>query len=138
METKSKRIVFLSGPMRGIPRPEGIAWREKARKLLGDGFKVLHAYRGREERETFTDPRGAVIRDKTDIIRADIVIVNDTNPDASMIGTAMEVFFAHSLNKVIILFGEGHVKDYWLNYHSHIRTATLEEACDVVRKLFKE
>ncbi len=138
MDICYKKTVFLSGPMRGISRPDGIAWREKAKILLGNDFKVLHAYRGREEKETFTDPRGAVIRDKSDIIRADIVIVNDTNPNASMIGTAMEVFFAHTLNKVVILFGDGHINDYWLNYHSHIRATTLEEACDIVKKLFIE
>jgi hypothetical protein len=132
----SPRIVFLSGPMRGIPRSEGLAWRNTAKELLEPRFKVLHAYRGREEKETFTDPRGAVIRDKSDIMRSEIVIVNDTNPDASMIGTAMEVFFAHSLNKIVILFGNGHPNDYWLNYHSHIRAQTLEEACDIVNKLF--
>ena len=31
-----------------------------------------------EKKETFPDPRGAVIRDKDDIKRADIIIVNDT------------------------------------------------------------
>lgn len=130
--------VFLSGPMRGIPRKEGIAWREKARRLLGSKFHVLHAYRGREEKETFTDPRGAVIRDKNDIARSEIVIVNDTLVNASMIGTAMEVFYAHSLDKVVIVFGNGHEKDYFLNYHSHLRVKTLENACEIVKKLFIE
>lgn len=132
----NKHIIFLSGPMRGVPRAEGIAWRESARKLLGDGFLILHAYRGREEKETFPDPRLAVIRDKQDINRADVVIVNDSIPNASMIGTAMEVFYAHSLNKVVILFGDVHPKDYWLNYHSHTRVATLEEACELVKRMF--
>ncbi|MDD4937399.1 MAG: hypothetical protein PHX34_00045 [Candidatus Shapirobacteria bacterium] len=132
------RIVFLSGPMRGISRSEGLAWRNEIKKGLEPQFKVLHAYRGREEKETFTDPKGAVIRDKNDIMRADIVIVNDINPNASMIGTAMEVFMAHSLNKIVIVFGEGHLEDYWLNYHSHIRVKTLEEACNVVNSLFIE
>ena len=133
-----KKVVFLSGPMRGVSRIEGIAWREKARKLLGKDFEVLHAYRGREERETFPDPRGAVIRDKNDIIRSDIVIVNDTVADASMIGTSMEVFFAHSRDKVVILFGHAHDEDYWLNYHSHIRVSSLEEACELVKRMFSE
>jgi len=132
----NRRIVFLAGPMRGIPRPEGLAWRNEIKKLLEPQFKVLHAYRGREDKETFTDPRGAVIRDKSDVMRSDIVIVNDTSPNASMIGTAMEVFFAYSLNKTIIIFGEGHPSDYWLNYHCHIRVKALEEACDIVNRLF--
>lgn len=133
----SKKVIFLSGPMRGIPRFDGIAWREQAKMLLGDDFLVLHAYRGREEKETFPDPRGAIVRDKQDIRRCDVMIVNDTF-DASMIGTSMEVFFAHSIDKPVIVFGRVHENDYWLNAHSHMRVETLEEACVLVRKLFRD
>ncbi len=134
----NKRTIFLSGPMRGIPRAEGLIWRENIKSTLGDDFVVLHAYRGREEAETFPDPRGAIVRDKQDIRRSDVVIVNDMFEDASMIGTAMEVFFAYSLDKAVIVFGKAHENDYWLNGHSHIRVSTLEEACGVVRTLFKD
>ncbi len=134
----NKKIVFLSGPMRGIERKEGIAWRKEAQVLLGDNFKVLQAYRGREEEETFPDPRAAVIRDKDDIRRSDIVIVNDSYDNASMIGTAMETFYAHSFDKIVIIFGHAHDKDYWLNYHSHIRVDSLKEACKLVKEMFSE
>lgn len=132
------KIIFLSGPMRGIPREEGIAWREKAKSLLGEDFRVLYAYRGREEKETFPDPRGAIIRDKNDIKKSDIVIVNDTFKNASMIGTAMEVYYAYTKEKPIIIFGHAHDKDYWLNYHSHTRVNTLEDACNLIKKLFND
>lgn len=134
----NKKIVFLCGPVRGIRREEGIAWREKAKKLLGNNFNVLHAYRGRERKETFPDPRGAVIRDKNDIKRSDIILINDTFETASMIGTSMEVFYAHSLDKVIVIFGNAHREDYWLNYHSHLRVPSLEDACELIKKLFSE
>lgn len=133
-----KKCVFLCGPMRGIPRSEGIAWRNHAENLLKDNFIVLHAYRGREEKETFPDPRGAIIRDKNDILRSDILLVNDTLAEASMIGTAMEVLFAFEHNKPIIVFGNGHPVDYWLNYHIHTRLNTLEEACELINNLFKD
>jgi nucleoside 2-deoxyribosyltransferase len=136
--TDINKKVFLSGPMRGVQRSEALAWRNKVKDILGSKFKVLHAYRGREEKETITDPRLAIIRDKNDILRSDIVIVNDTYPNASMIGTAMEVFFAHSLNKTIIVFGEAHLNDYWLDCHSHIRVKSLEEACGIVIKFFSD
>lgn len=134
----NKRTVFLSGPMRGIPRAEGIAWRKEVESILSNHFTVLHAYRGREEAETFPDSRGAIVRDKQDIRRADVVIVNDTFENASMIGTAMEVFLAHSLDKAVIIFGDAHKNDYWLNGHSHVRVSTLEEACSIVENLFKD
>lgn len=135
---KYKKTIFLSGPIRGIPREKGIAWRREIQKNLGEDYQVLHAYRGREEKETMPHYKGAVIRDLNDIERSDIVIVNDTFANASSIGTAMEVFYAFNLNKVVILFGNAHKEDYWLNYHSHMRVEKLEEACEVVVNLFSD
>ena len=128
--------IFLSGPIRGIPREDALGWRNDAVKLLSENFEVFHALRGREKQETFTDPKAAVIRDLSDIQTADILLVNDTVSDCSMIGTSMEVFFAFQQNKPVIIFGNAHNKDYWLNYHSHLRVNTLEEACTVLNQMF--
>lgn len=133
---QNKATVFLSGPMRGLTREESLGWRQEAERLLGEKFYVLHARRGREDSETMPDPKGAVARDKSDILKSDVLLVNDTFADASMIGTAMEIIFAWEEHKTVIVFGEGHNKDYWLNYHSHIRCATLEEACTILNTLF--
>ena len=138
MNERHKKIIFLSGPMLGVSRPEALAWRRKAGEFLSGKFSILHAYRGREEKETFSDSRAAIIRDKDDILRCDIMLVNDTHENASMIGTAMEIFFAFLHNKPIIVFGNAHPKDYWLNYHIHLRTNTLKEACDLINKMFAE
>ncbi len=131
-----KKTVFLSGPMRGLPREESLGWRKRATELLKDNFNVVHALRGREERETFTDPRIAVVRDLYDIKRSDVLLVNDTVENCTMIGTSMEVFFAFQETKPIIVFGNAHDKDYWLNYHIHLRMKNLEDACDVINKMF--
>jgi phosphoribosylpyrophosphate synthetase len=128
--------VFLSGPMRGVDRVESLAWRTRATELLEGSFSVIHAFRGREEKETFNDPRAAVARDLSDIKDSDILLVNDTVETASMIGTAMEVFHAYRSDMPVIVFGYAHEKDYWLNYHSHLRVNTLEEACDILKKMF--
>jgi len=48
----------------------------------------------------------------------------------------MEVFFAYQLTKPIIIFGNTHDKDYWLNYHSHLRVSNLKEACKVLNEMF--
>lgn len=131
-----KKKIFLSGPMRGIPREESLGWRKEAVKLLEYNFDVLHAFRGREEKETFTDPRAAVVRDLSDVKNADILLVNDTEMNVGMIGTSMEIFFAFQQNKPIIVFGGAHDKDYWLNYHIHLRTKNLNEACEILNKMF--
>jgi nucleoside 2-deoxyribosyltransferase len=136
MTRMSKKTVFLSGPIRGLPRDISLGWRKEATKELQENFEVIHALRGREDGETFGDPRAAVIRDLSDIRDSDLLLVNDSVKDSSMIGTSMEIFFAHSLGKPVVLFGDAHEKDYWLEYHSHLRVKTLKEACDVLNKMF--
>ncbi len=131
-----KKKVFLCGPMRGVSRKISLGWRKRAIKILSEKFDITHAMRGREKKETFTDPRAAVIRDLNDIKEANIILVNDTIDNCSMIGTSMEVFFAYQMNKPIIIFGQAHNKDYWLNYHTHLRVADLTEACQVLNKMF--
>jgi nucleoside 2-deoxyribosyltransferase len=131
-----KKKIFLSGPMRGVSRPEALQWRKEATELLSPSFEVIHAFRGREEKEAFTDPKAAVIRDLSDIKSCDVLLVNDTLAGASMIGTSMEVFYAFQQNKPVIVFGSAHDKDYWLNYHSHLRVEDLAKACEVLNRLF--
>lgn len=131
-----KKKIFLIGPMRGIPRGLSLGWRQKATSFLSKKFDVLHAMRGREEKETFTDSRAAVIRDINDILRSDIILLNDTVENCSMIGTSMEILLAHQQNKPVIVFGNAHDKDYWLNYHIHLRVKDLKEACGILNTLF--
>jgi len=131
-----KKTIFLSGPMRGMPRDEALAWREEAIKLLSAKFDVIHAYRGREKHETFSDPRLAIIRDKSDILKSDLILVNCSNENMSMIGTSMEILFAFSHDKPVIAFGGAHPNDYWLNYHIHTRETSLDAACDLINKMF--
>ena len=134
----SMKKIFLSGPMRGMNRQDALMWRQDAVELLSPTFHVLHAYRGRELKETFTDPKGAIVRDKDDIIKSDIIIVNDCSETASMIGTSMEILFAHSLHKPIIAFGQAHKGDYWMDYHITMRVESLEDACNICKQLFHD
>ena len=131
-----KKIIFLCGPMRGVDRKLSLGWRKEASKILSSEFTVVHAMRGREIKETFSDYRAAVARDISDIKNADILLVNDVLDGVSMIGTSMEIFFAHSLNKPIIIFGNAHEKDYWLNYHTHTRLKNLGAACKYLKSFF--
>jgi nucleoside 2-deoxyribosyltransferase len=129
--------VFLSGPIRGLPREQSLGWRAEAQALLKDDFEVIHALRGREEKETLPDYRLAITRDKRDIESCDIVLLNDTFAQASMIGSSMEALYAYERGKTVILFGDAHPHDYWLNFHSYARVRDLGEACDLVKRFFK-
>lgn len=133
---ENRKSIFLAGPIRGLSRDQSLGWRKMAVGLLGDIFVVTHALRGREEKETLPDPRLVVARDKSDIEKSAIILVNDTFHSASMIGTAMEILYAFERGKIIIIFGNGHREDYWLNTHSHIRCDTLKDACILIREHF--
>lgn len=128
--------VFLSGPIRGLSREESLGWRIEAAKQLDGSCFIFHALRGREEKETMPDPRLAIIRDKNDIDDSDIILLNDSFSEASMIGTSMEILYGFMKNKVIIVFGRAHEKDYWLNYHIHARVDTLDEACKIIKDFY--
>lgn len=130
--------VFLSGPIRGLPREDSLGWRKQAKKLLSSKAITTHALKGREEKETLPDPRIAIHRDKRDIRGADIVLVNDTFESASMIGTSMEVLYAFEQDKLVVVFGSAHSKDYWLNYHSHVRFENLEDACRFILEHYSD
>lgn len=130
--------IFLIGPMRGMQKKDSLSWREKVKQKLSSNFIVFHAMRGREEKETFPDPKAAVVRDKQDVLSADIILLNDTVKGMSMIGTAMEVQLAHIHHKTIIAFGEAHRGDYWLDYHITCRVSSLEEAYNLLNTLYKE
>jgi hypothetical protein len=131
-----KKTIFLSGAMRGVPRIESLGWRIEAKKLLSDSFHVIHALRGREQAETMPSSKGAVIRDTYDIRHSDVLLVNDSFVDVSMIGTSMEIHIAYESKIPVIVFGDAHKGDYWMDYHSHVRVETLGEACSLLRDLF--
>jgi nucleoside 2-deoxyribosyltransferase len=131
-----KKKIFLSGPMRGVPRKESLDWRLKAVKYLSAKFEVSHAFRMREKKETFTDSKAAVARDLNDIKNADVLLVCDTFVGSSMIGTSMEVFYAYEQKIPVIVFGNAHENDYWLNYHTHLRIKDLKTACDIINRMF--
>jgi hypothetical protein len=132
------RTVFLSGPIRGVPRPQAVEWRRRAVALLSPSFAVLNPLRGREGGETLPNPSVAVQRDKADILRSDIVLVNDSVREASMIGTAMEVMFAWEHRKLVVVFGAAHFPDYWLDGHSHVRFDRLEESIECLQAHFRD
>ena len=123
-----KRRVFLAGPMRGMYRRDSLAWRERATELLGETFAVRHAMRQRGEEETMPNSQSAVIRDLKDISDSDILLVNDTVKNVSMIGTSMEIMYAHLKEKIVIAFGDAHTGDYFMDRHVPLRFPTLEDA----------
>lgn len=132
-----KRQIFLSGAMRGVKRSEALRWREDATKKLLENFCVFNPYQGREEKETIPDPRLAIIRDKNQVLKSDVLLVNDSFENVPIIGTSMEILLAFQNNIPVIVFGSANIGNYFLDYHVHTRVDTLEEALSLINTFFK-
>ena len=128
--------VYLSGPI--MDEHEGIArqWREDAKKLLGDHFKLLDPMR-RNFKDRQVDSANEIVEfDLQDVKDANILLVNYSK---ASIGTAMEVFHAsHNLGKFVVTFSPLEFKDCspWIVRYSTKILPSLEEACNYLTTHF--
>jgi nucleoside 2-deoxyribosyltransferase len=124
--------VYLCGAINGCTDSEAIDWRMavKARFSASGTYGFLDPmsrdYRGREA-ESY---REIVDLDKRDVRTADVILVNYSKPS---VGTSMEVFYAWTLGKPVILWcAPDAVISPWLRYHS---TAIVHSLVDAAAKL---
>lgn len=79
--------IYLAGPIRGLSYDEAVGWREKVKQMLPRGIETLSPMRKKEmlagEKEIKGQydgplycPRGFVTRDRFDVQRCDLVIMN--------------------------------------------------------------
>ena len=117
--------IYLCGGIHGLSDKECKDWRAEVKNKLKGKYKFLDPmrrdYRGKED--LFVNE--IIQKDKNDIECSNIVLVNATSPSW---GTAMEVFYAHSLGKIVIVFNIGDLTSPWLRYHSICGFDTLKEA----------
>lgn len=84
-------------------------------------------FRGRED-ETFKE----IVRgDKTDIESCDCLLAYCPKPS---FGTAMEVFFAWQLGKLVIVVNESPKVSPWIRYHASIIKPSIAEAVEYLKK----
>jgi nucleoside 2-deoxyribosyltransferase len=115
-------VVYLCGPINGCTDAECKDWREAAKEFFGHRDPMKRDYRGKEA-ESY---REIVELDKRDIRQSDIVLVNYVKPS---VGTAMEVYYAWTLGKPVVLWcAPDAVISPWLRYHSTAIVHSFEEA----------
>ncbi len=99
---ENQKIIYLSGPI--MDEHAGIAreWRDTARELLKERFRLLDPMR-RKFIDRQVDSANEIVEfDLQDVRAADIILVNYNKPS---IGTSMEVFYAaHNLGKFVVAF----------------------------------
>jgi len=124
------RLVYLAGPIYEQD-DTCIRWRKAASALLRKknimSIKPTDAdYRGKEQDKYA--PQMIVQKDKTDIMMCDTILAKCDHPSY---GTAMEIMFAWSLQKKIIVVSSSYSP--WIRYHATEVFPTVEAAIDAMR-----
>jgi nucleoside 2-deoxyribosyltransferase len=109
-----KDYVYLAGPMEDLTKQEMCSWRARARDLLDlMGIGCLDPTRRvtfhdeltklQDQRLTMNACRSIFKQDLQDIANSKVVLADVRRSAGRGIGTNMEVMFAHTKHKVIIL-----------------------------------
>ena len=125
----SSALPYLCGPINGCTDDEATTWRNRLLEIFPNAIDPMRRdYRG-VERECY---REVVDLDKQDVRECDVVIVNYVKPS---VGTAMEVFYAHSIGKPVIVWcGRIVSLSPWLIYHSTCAVHTIEDVVKAVER----
>lgn len=127
--------VYLCGPINGCSDDEAMTWREWFKQnpsatefCFVDPMK--RDYRGRE----VEDYREIVELDKKDVREVDALVVMYTQPS---VGTSMEIFFAWTIGKPVILINESNKPlSPWMRYHATAIVRTKELALAKMKEWF--
>ena len=119
------RLVYLAGAIYEMD-DTCVRWRKAANTILRKkgimSIKPTDAdYRGQESIAGM--PKEIVERDKRDIVSCDTILAKCDHPSW---GTAMEIMFAWSLHKQIIVVTSS--MSPWIRYHADYVFPTLDEA----------
>lgn len=135
---KQVQTVYLSGPI--MDEVEGTAreWRETAKKLLQERFRLLDPMRRKFVDRQVDSANEIVEFDLQDVRNSDIVLVNYNR---ASIGTSMEVFYAaHDQGKFVVAFSPLEYKDCspWMARFCTKILPTLEDAVKYIIAHFDE
>lgn len=153
---RGKGAVYLSGPIAGLTYGEArYGWRQTVAEVLVPGIVVLSPMRHEGHLSEVRGPlepagqlghffSGARIifeKDRLDIQRSDIVLVNLLGAKAVSIGTVAEIGMAHTMGKQIIVVMEdsGNVHDHpFVTVPASLRLNNLLDAVEAVNSLLSE
>lgn len=139
-------LLYCAGPITGVSYGESTDWREYVSKKLPKYIKAVSPMRGKKyladekkvkdsyEEHPLSSQKGIVCRDRMDVMRCDMILINFSGANKVSIGSVMEIAWADAWRKPIVIVME---KD---NVHSHtmIReisgfiVSTLDEAIKII------
>ena len=120
--------VYLCGPINGCTDAECNDWREAVTAHFPEAINpMIRDYRGVED----VAYREIVDLDKRDVRIADVILVNYDKPS---VGTSMEVFYAWTLGKPVIVWCDSSARvSPWMRYHCTKFVHSLKDAIAAVR-----
>lgn len=133
---KKAKTIYLSGPI--MEEHDGLAreWREAAKLLLANDYRLLDPMRRKFVDREVDSANEIVEFDLLDVRKADIVLVNYNRPS---IGTSMEVFYAsHVLGKFVVAFSPNEYRECspWMVRYCTKILGSLEEAAAYIANHF--
>ena len=133
---KKRKTIYLSGPI--MEEHDGTAreWRETAKRLLGNEYRLLDPMRRKFVDRQVDSANEIVEFDLLDVRNAEIVLVNYNRPS---IGTSMEVFYAsHVLGKFVVAFSPYEYRECspWMVRYCTKILGSLEEAAAYISNHF--
>lgn len=145
--------VYLAGPIKGLTYGESTDWRVTvAEELTERGIQVYSPMRGKEylaqEKGPLKDTYDSVLsnqraifdRDKFDVHRADVLLVNLLDAPAVSIGTMFEVAWAKQADIPVVLVIEdaGNLHDHaFVRESASFRVNTLQQAVFVIARMLQ-
>lgn len=147
-------FIYLAGPISGLTYKECTEWREYFYKTIDEStikhVTCLDPMRGKTVlqqeqsiqstgyQDILCKNRSITTRDRFDVMRSDLIVVNFLGAKRVSIGSVMEIAWADMLRKPIILIMEGSG-----NLHDHgmiteavgFRVSTVKEAIKVAKSI---
>lgn len=132
------RSCYLAGPIDHCTYDEIHGWRETAKGLLAPmkcfdpSDRVFNAVTTLEEMKRLVED------DKIEIANSNALLVYYNQPAAGsmMTGTTMEIPYAWSLGKLVIVVTSRPWVSPWVRYHCNHVVSTIEEGSSIIKKFF--
>lgn len=109
------KAIYLAGPITGCSYKGCTEWRSSVQQELETaGFEAYSPMRGKEhlknkkkirsttQENAILDNHGVFARDKYDVQRSDIILVNLSGAKQISIGSMMEIAWGHIMNKYVV------------------------------------
>jgi nucleoside 2-deoxyribosyltransferase len=139
-------LLYCAGPIKGLSYEQAVSWRNYIAQKLPSYIRVVSPMRGKDylknekriigsyEKYPLSSKKGITCRDRNDVMRCDMMLLNFLGAREVSIGSVIEIGWADAFRKPIILAME---KD---NIHCHpmieevagFIVPTLDEAIEII------